>query len=383
MPARTEIHRLRLKELRIPFKAAFRHASAERAETSSVWVEAVSSTDIVGYGESCPRPYVTGESIESAGTFMALHDAALCHDIVDLASLRTWMASHAEELDANPAAWCAMEIAILDLLAQESGQTIEAFLSLPPMGGRFRYSAVLGDSERETFERTFEQYRRMGFTDFKIKLSGDLDRDRGKMAVLRGWEGKAARVRVDANNLWDRADDAIRFLRDLDYRFFAVEEPIRPNQYGELARIADALDCQIIVDESFVRIGQLALLGGAPARWLINLRVSKMGGLLRSLQIVEGARTAGIGLIVGAQVGETSLLTRAALTIAHAGSDTLVAQEGAFGTFLLSEDICNPPLMFGAGGVVDMSSHASLNRPGLGVVDPAWLNSRIFKSLDS
>ena len=279
------------------------------------------------------------------------------------------MASHAEDLDANPAAWCAVEIAILDLLAQESGQTMEAFLSLPPVDGRFRYTAVLGDSETETFERTFEQYRRMGFTDFKIKLSGDLNRDRAKFAVLRGREGEAARIRVDANNLWEGADDAIRFLRDLDYRFFAVEEPIRPHQYGELARIADALDCQIILDESFVRIGQLALLGGTPARWLINLRVSKMGGLLRSLQVVEGARAAGIGLIVGAQVGETSLLTRAALTVAQAGRDGLVAQEGAFGTFLLTEDVCDPPLMFGAGGVLDSSSYAFPRKPGLGVVD--------------
>ena len=371
MPKRTEIRQLRLKELRIPFKTAFRHASAERAETSSVWVEAVSRTDIVGYGESCPRPYVTGESIASARAFTARHEAALCEEIQDLASLRTWMASHAEELDANPAAWCAVEIAILDLLAQESGQTIEAFLSLPPMDGRFRYSAVLGDSDTEAFEQTFEQYRRMGFTDFKIKLSGDSDRDRAKMAVLRGRDGEATRIRVDANNLWERADDAIRFLRALDYRFFAVEEPIRPHQYGELATIADALDCPIILDESFVRIGQLTLVGGTPARWLINLRVSKMGGLLRSLQVVEGARTAGIGLIIGAQVGETSLLTRAALTVAHAGRDGLVAQEGAFGTFLLNEDICDPPLMFGAGGVLDTSSHPFLNRPGLGVVDPS------------
>ena len=360
-----------MKELRIPFKAAFRHASAERAETSSVWVEAVSSTDIVGYGESCPRPYVTGESIASARTFVARHETALCGEIRDLPSLRTWMASHAEELDANPAAWCAVEIAILDLLAQQRDQTIEAFLSLPPIAGRFRYSAVLGDSETEAFRRTAEQYRRMGFTDFKIKLSGDMDRDRAKMAVLRGWDGKAASIRVDANNLWERADDAIRFLRDLDYRFFAVEEPIRPHQYGELARIAAALDCPIILDESFVRIGQLSLLGGMPARWLINLRVSKMGGLLRSLQVVEGLRAAGIGLIVGAQVGETSLLTRAALTVAHAGRDGLVAQEGAFGTFLLTKDVCDPPLMFGAGGVLDVSSHSFPDRSGLGVVDPA------------
>jgi L-alanine-DL-glutamate epimerase-like enolase superfamily enzyme len=382
MPTRSEIRQLRLKELRIPFKAAFRHASAERAGTSSVWVEAVSRADNVGYGESCPRPYVTGESIASARTFTARHEAALCDEIVDLASLRTWMASHADELDANPAAWCAVEIAILDLLAQESGQTIEAFLSLPPMEGRFRYTAVLGDAETEAYERTFEQYRRMGFTDFKIKLSGNRDRDRAKMAVFRGSDGEAARVRVDANNLWERADDAIHFLQDLACRFFAVEEPIRPHQYGELARIADALNCQVVLDESFVRIGQFAQLGGTPARWLINLRVSKMGGLLRSLQVVEAARAAGIGLIVGAQVGETSLLTRAALTVAHAGRDGLVAQEGAFGTFLLSEDVCDPPLMFGAGGLLDISSDSFLHRPGLGVVNPARLDSRILRSLD-
>ena len=78
-----------------------------------------------------------------------------------------------------------------------------------------------------------------------------------------------------------------------------------------------------------------------------------MGGLLRSLQVVEAARAAGVGLVVGAQVGETSLLTRAALTVAHAGRDVLVAQEGAFGTFLLTEDICDPPLMFSAGGALD------------------------------
>ena len=34
----------------------------------------------------------------------------------------------------------------------------------------------------------------------------------------------------------------------------------------------------------------------------------------------------------------------------------LVAQEGAFGTFLLEHDVCDPPLMFGAGGVLDAST---------------------------
>ena len=72
-------------------------------------------------------------------------------------------------------------------------------------------------------------------------------------------------------------------------------------------------------------------------------------------------------MIVGAQVGETSLLTRAGLTVAHAAGDALVAQEGAFGTFLLERDVCDPPLMFGAGGVLDVSAHPMLAGSGLGL----------------
>jgi L-alanine-DL-glutamate epimerase-like enolase superfamily enzyme len=92
-----------------------------------------------------------------------------------------------------------------------------------------------------------------------------------------------------------------------------------------------------------------------------------MGGLLRSLHVIKAAEARGVGVIVGAQVGETSLLTRAALTVAQAAGDNLVAQEGAFGTFLLDYDVCDPPLMFGEGGVLDAAVHPMLTRPGLGV----------------
>ena len=95
-----------------------------------------------------------------------------------------------------------------------------------------------------------------------------------------------------------------------------------------------------------------------------------MGGMLRSLAVVDAARRTGIQLIVGAQVGETSLLTRAALTVAHASRDLLVAQEGAFGTQLLERDICDPPLMFAAGGLLDVARFPRLLAPGFGVGGP-------------
>ena len=349
------IRELTLATLQIPFKVAFRHAAASRDATSSLWVEATTRSGLRGRGESCPRPYVTGETVETARAFFDRYNVELTREVADLQSLRTWAAGHESELNANPAAWCAIELALLDALAREEGVTIERFLSLPVLAGRFRYTAVLGDQDGDAFRAGADKYRRFGFHDFKLKLSGDTQRDLDKVAVVRAW-GESVRVRADANNLWESAEAAVAFLRNLAFPFFAVEEPIRSNHYVDLARVAEALECPIILDESLLRADQIGRLGGSSDSWLINVRVSKMGGLLRSLDVVREAGRVGIGVIVGAQVGETSLLTRVALPVAQAAGRNLVAQEGAFGTFLLERDICDPPLMFGAGGILDASS---------------------------
>lgn len=363
-----QIQDLRLSMPRIPFKTAFRHSSADRSETSSLWVEVLTSAGAAGCGESCPRPYVTGETIETAGRFFSDHESSIRESITDLASLRAWVEAHAREIDANPAAWCALELALLDAIAQEAGVPVELLLALPPLSGRFQYTAVLGDMQSGAFAAMASQYAAMGFRDFKIKLSGDAARDRDKIAALAMLDVPDLRVRADANNLWSGADDAVAHLKRLDYPFFAIEEPIDVNQYAALAAIGHALDCRIVLDESFLRIDQLDHLRSEPGRWLLNVRVSKMGGLVRSLAIVEAARASGIGVIVGAQVGETSLLTRAGLTVAHAARENLVAQEGAFGTLLLERDVCDPPLMFGRGGLLDTAKYPSLARgPGFGL----------------
>jgi len=364
--AETRIDRFRFTELRIPFKVAFRHASAERSETETAWIEALGVDRTTGTGESCPRSYVTGETLDTARAFMVAHESTLKRDVVGVGPLRDWVANHRTEIDRHPAAWCGLELAILDLFGRASSATVEALLSLPPLTGRFRYTAVLGDASARTFHAMAEQYRQLGFRDFKIKLSGDAAQDRDKLSVFIGWPD-AIRVRADANNLWRDADEAIAGVRALGHPFFAIEEPISPGRYPELSRISQALGCPIVLDESCLRREQLSVLPGPSSQWLVNVRVSKMGGIIRSLDVVGAARSAGIGVIVGAQVGETSLLTRAALTVAREAGDSLVAQEGAFGTHLLERDVCEPPLMFGAGGVLDASAFPMLTAPGLGI----------------
>jgi L-alanine-DL-glutamate epimerase-like enolase superfamily enzyme len=358
------VRELRWRELRIPFKEAFRHASAERAETSSVWVEAVSAAGHVGAGESCPRPYVTGETTASVQEFIAHHEAAVRGAVTDIDSLRAWVSAHRAEIDAHPAAWCALELSLLDLFGKARHQPVEAVLSRPLLAGVFRYTAILGDSSPDAFGGMVERYWRMGFRDYKVKLSGDVGRDREKLRAFDRWPEGSYRLRADANNLWSSADEAAGALERMAVTFFAVEEPIAKGRYAALASIASRLGCRLVLDESIAAIGQLDQLSMPASQWLVNVRVSKMGGLLRALQFVDAAAARGLSVIVGAHVGETSLLTRAALTVAHAAGATLVAQEGAFGTHLLEKDVCDPPLMFGPGGIID-ASHPALNASGL------------------
>ena len=337
----TLIESLDVHTFPVPFKVVFRHASASRAEAQNIIVAARAPDGTTGYGEGCPREYVTGETVESAVAFVRQHSASISAAVRNIAELREWMRAHSEAIDANPAAFCAIEIAVLDLLGKVQGCPIEDLLEVPRLSGTFRYSAVLGDSELPSFERQAAQYLEMGFRDFKVKVSGDADRDRRKLAMLTRTDGPAPRIRLDANNLWFDAGQAIRYLKALDADVFAIEEPLMPGDFTGCSDVAAECGVQIILDESLTRIEQLRALND-PVPWIINLRVSKMGGILRSLALAQESSRRSIGLIVGAQVGETSILTRAALTIMNPHRESLLASEGAFGTLLLTRDLTHP-----------------------------------------
>ena len=359
------LHSMRAFMLGVPLVSAFKHAGAEYTATQALWIEARARDGLVGFGEGCPRGFVTGETLATVRSFLAAHTPDRLRAIRHLDALSQWTDAHAREIDANPAAWTAIELALLDLLGQEARQPIESLLGLPALTGRFGYTAVLGDASPAQFEVQLRGYLRAGFSHFKIKLSGCRAQDCAKTGSLAAAGISPRAVRADANNLWGDPAQAIDHLTALDFPFYALEEPLQPGDWEGMRRVGSALGARIILDESLLRVAQLSRLGIAPDRWIINLRVSKMGGVLRSLRLVAEARRRGLELIVGAHVGETSLLTRAALTVAHAARDILHAQEGAFGTRLLACDVVDSPIMFGYGGMLDAPSLPRTGRGGL------------------
>lgn len=226
------------RRLAIAFRTSFSHAAATRAQTESIWVEAKLRDGSAGHGEGCPRDYVSGETLEGALAFVSRHRAEWIEQIRDADTLKAWIEGNRARIDANPAAWCAVELALLDAFARNAGKTVEALLGLPAIGGTFHYSAVLGDADAQRFQAELARYRQAGFGAFKIKLSGDAPRDRAKVHALEAAGIAAAAVRADANNLWSDAREATRFLAELGYGFSALEEPLRAGDHAGMEALA-------------------------------------------------------------------------------------------------------------------------------------------------
>jgi L-alanine-DL-glutamate epimerase-like enolase superfamily enzyme len=344
--------------LPIPFRTAFAHASASRTEAENVVACAVDAGGHAGLGEGCPRQYVTGETLGSAMAFLAQHRESLAA-IEDLEALEAWVAAHGRQIDANPSAFCAAELALLDLFAQQAGKPVEELLEIGK-GKPLTVSAIYGASAFFKFEAQALLFQANGIHDAKLKLTGNVGQDRRRVRRL----AVHGDVRLDANNLWPGVKEATPALNVIGDAAWAVEEPIRARDWAGMNEIWKATGLAIIADESLVTLADLDSMPRGE-EFVANLRVSKLGGLLRSLGVLARVVERGQRAIVGAQVGETSVLARAGAALAAAAGDALIGYEGAYAPRLLSEDAAAPALTFGPGGVVDLTPFEG--RPGWGL----------------
>jgi L-alanine-DL-glutamate epimerase-like enolase superfamily enzyme len=320
--------------LEIPFKVAFKHNSASRKVTSTLWVE-ISRAEHVGIGEGCPRSYVTGETEESCVAFISSRGESLLK-IQDYPSLLVWRESNISDIEKNPAAWCAIELAFLDLFAQESNQSINELIGETFLPSELTYSAILGDSSQGVWEKLCDWHFENKMSNFKLKLNGDVILDSDRINYILNKNSKSE-IRVDANNMWRSIEEGVAYLHKLPNNINGVEEPLHFPDWSGMNKLSQLLSCPVIFDEHVCSFFDLHKIE-APHNKIVNLRVSKCGGLINSIAIGKKALELGMKVIVGAQVGETSALTRAGFLLSSALSHKVWAHEGAYGKLLLEDD---------------------------------------------
>jgi len=108
-----------------------------------------------------------------------------------------------------------------------------------------------------------------------------------------------------------------------------------------------------VVDEGLTDRDSLQRFVSRRACTGANVRISKCGGLVAAYARCREVLDAGLLLQVGCQVGESSLLSAAQVTLLSALAPLTPGvryAEGCFGRHLLREDPVSPSLQFGYGG---------------------------------
>ncbi len=364
--------------VRLPFKLTVGHHLAERNFSENLIIEVTTSEGITGYGEGVPRDYVTGENIESAYTAVASGDAAfLGKSFTSFSDLKDWLEGIGGEhfWQNNLSAFCAIELALLDAAGKYWQRPLfELINASGDVNKSIRYSAVIPFSKPEAFEKLLHKIKTEAFSAVKIKVGKNIDWS--ALEKTRSFLGDIVDIRVDANCAWQRTEAVANIKKMAEVGIISIEQPLTAHDHKGLKEIKQAVPCRIIIDEGLSKLEDAQVLAADQTCDIFNIRLSKCGGMINSVKIYEIGRSAGIRSQLGAQVGESGILSAAGRHFAVLHPD-LVYHEGSFGSILLQRDLTTEDVVFGKGGEAP-----PLTKPGLGVeINPLHLNELTVKKV--
>lgn len=392
---------LEAQAILLPFKLSFGHALASRNNSINIVVKA-SVVDqfgqtFVGYGESVPRDYVTGETVDGAlKTIETDYIPALLADNqfpAPLDALKSLRAKFKEfGLEGNPfgASWCAVELAVIDAVSRASGLSFPALLSIydvtrkgvlaskldsqdkPQMAENIVYGGVIPFGGVAVSAVILSYYRYLGLKTVKMKVGRDWHKDRQILKLARTILGEDAVLRVDANCAWT-VDETLYFADKMkEFKISSIEQPVDPENISGMQKLTKELSETVVADESLCTIRQAENLIEKRACDAFNIRLSKVGGPLIACEIADLARANGLGVMLGAQVGESAILSAAGRGWA-AVKGPFDNCEGSFNRYLLRQDLSQQDVTLGKGGKAPV-----FDKPGLGVDIDSWRLKRFL-----
>ncbi len=373
-----EIKQLVVRDCDIPFNLAFRQSSNARNSSQGLLVEILTEKGTLGYGECLPRDYVSGETPESVvAALKSISRNIVGKQFNRLEEVVTWSTQIAAQLKAEghgtSCARCAVELSVLDALGKETRQPVLTMLG-KPRAKQIRYSGIMAWSSSKHNDLVLAFLKKMEIHQVKIKVGMDQSADLDLIRKVRSYIGAEADIRVDCNGAWslDNALEMIPLLAREGVR--AVEQPLHHEDRHHYPALMAELTSTVTIwiDESVCTLEDAKWIAEHHGAHGINLKISKNGGLLNSIAIATYARKRGLTCQLGAQVGETSLITAAGRILA-ALDGHFSYHEGAFGEYLLDHDIIDQPLGFGPQGRASLNH--LLDHPGIGViVNPEIVN---------
>ena len=277
----------------------------------STMVAIETDAGIVGWGEVCPLG-PTYLPAYAAGVRAGLGELApklVGDDPTQLARLNHTMD---RLLKGHPYVKSAIDMACWDILGQAAGSPVCHLL-----GGRYGddcvlYRAISQDSP-DAMAVSVAGYRGEGYRRFQLKVGGDPDVDIERIRAVAGVLQSGDRLVADANTGWlpHEAARVVRAVRDIDVY---IEQPCA--SYEECLSIRRRTDHPFVLDETIDGIDTLLRAAGDRAMDVVNIKISKFGGLTRARQARDLCVSLGIAMTIEDTWGG-DIVTAAIAHLAH------------------------------------------------------------------
>ncbi|OYP35386.1 cis-3-hydroxy-L-proline dehydratase [Rhodopirellula sp. MGV] len=320
----------------------------------STVVQVDTDAGISGFGEVCPLGpvYLPAYALGARTGIQTLAPSLIGADPTQLTALNRLMDY---TMKGHPYVKSAIDMACWDILGKAAGLPVCTLL-----GGRYGDDVTLyrAISQRPAAEMAdnVQSYRDQGYRRFQLKVGGDANEDIARIHAVAERLQPGDKLVADANTGWlmheaMRVADAVR---DVDVY---IEQPCA--SYEQCLSIRRHTNLPFVLDEVIDSID--AILKGAAdqAMDVVNIKISKFGGLTKARQARDLCVELGIAMTIEDSWGG-DIITAAIAHLAHSTPTDFLFTSTDFNSYV-TQSIAD-----GAPQRIDGRMAAS-TQPGLGI----------------
>lgn len=325
-----KIRRIAAYRVELPLHEGSYHWSGGKsvAVFDSTLVRVETDAGIVGHGEVCPLgpAYLPAyaEGVRAGIAMLAPH--LIGEDPRELERLNRRMDA---ALKGHPYVKSGIDMACWDILGQAAKLPVSTLL-----GGRYGedfvlYRAISQDAPAEMAKKV-AGYKSEGYRRFQLKVGGDPSVDVERIRAVRAVLAPDDVLIADANTGWlpHQAARVVRAVRDVDVY---IEQPCAT--YEECLSVRRRTDLPFVLDETIDGIGVLLRAAADLAMDVVNLKISKLGGLTKTRHARDLCVSLGIAMTLEDSWGG-DVTTAAIAHLAHSTPPELLFSATDFNSYV-------------------------------------------------
>ena len=283
---------------------------------------------ITGHGEVCPLGpvYLPAYAEGVRAGIQVLAPALIGEDPTQLAKLNRHMDT---TLKGHPYVKSALDMACWDILGQVTGQPICNLLG-GRYGDEFLLYRAISQEAPEAMAGKVAGYRAEGYRKFQLKVGGDPETDIERIRAVSAELQRGDVLVADANTGWlmHQAARVVRAVRDIDVY---IEQPCET--FEECYSIRKLTDHPFVLDENIDGLPILLRANSMQAMDVVNIKISKFGGLTKARQARDLCVSLGIAMTIEDSWGG-DIITAAISHLAHSTPSELLFSSTDFNSYV-------------------------------------------------